>query len=108
MYDRSRCTALGGLTMSIVFIRHTNGGQRFLFEAPPGIDLKEGEEVVVQTKNGETVGICVCDSFELDGKALQAVTKVVGAKLPLKPVVGRICVERFGGSSEKSPGRLST
>ncbi len=86
--------------MTVVFVKHTNGAQAFLFEAPAGISLKEGEEVVVQTKSAETIGRCVCDSFELGGKALQAVAKVTGAKMPLKPVVGRICVERFEANAD--------
>lgn len=81
--------------MNIVFIKHTGCHQIYLFEVPANITLKDGEEVMVKTINGETGGVCVCDSFELDGSPLMAVAKVSGAKFPLKPVVGKLCVERF-------------
>lgn len=81
--------------MNIVFVKHTGCNQTYLFEVPANITLKEGEEVMVQTRNGETSGVCVCDSFELDGSPLMAVGKLHGAKFPLKPVIGKVCVVRF-------------
>ena len=81
--------------MNIVFIKHTGCNQTYLFEVPAYITLKKGEEVMVQTRNGETSGVCTCDSFELDGSPLVAVGNASGAKFPLKPVVGKVSVERF-------------
>lgn len=81
--------------MNIVFVKHTGCYQVYLFEVPADITLKEGEQVMVQTKKGETSGVCICDSFELEGSPLTAVAKINGAKFTLQPVVGRFCVERF-------------
>ena len=52
---------------------------------------------MVRNRRGEVDGICTCDSFELEGSPLKAVVAAVGATLPLKPVVGRVCVKKFEG-----------
>lgn len=81
--------------MNIVFVKHNGCNQTYLFEVPANITLKEGEEVMVQTRNGETSGVCFCDSFELEGSPLMAVAKANGAKFPLCPVIGKFHLERF-------------
>jgi len=81
--------------MNIVFVKHTGNSQTYLFEVPADVTLKEGEEVMVQTRKGESSGVCICDSFELEGSPLTAVAKINGAKFPLQPVIGKICVQRF-------------
>lgn len=82
--------------MNAVFIRHFDNRQ-YLFEVPENIKLKEGDRVMVRNRRGEVDGICICDSFELEESPLKAVVVAVGATLPLKPVVGRVCVKKFEG-----------
>lgn len=90
---------------NVVFIRHDGSFDTYLFEVPANITLKEGEKVIVETKYGETDGVCACDSFTLCGDSLMAVMKVHSAYLPLKPVVGRVRVERFDdtNTTEEKP-----
>lgn len=83
--------------MNVVLIKHHCSRSTYLFQVPQGVVLKDGDEVIVETRNGEVGGICVCDSFELDGSPLNAVGTACGASFPLKSVVGRLKVERFRG-----------
>lgn len=81
--------------MNIVFIEHNNQSGTYLFEVPEGVSLKKGEMVMVETKRGETSGVCVCKSFVLDGSPLETVGRICGAQFPLKRVVGCITVDVF-------------
>lgn len=85
--------------MNVAIITH-NGYDKFLFSVPDEVQLKKGEKVLCQTKKGEAHGECVFDSFEVEGTALVAITAVMGAKLPLKPVIGLVQEWRF---DKKSP-----
>lgn len=81
--------------MNVVFIEHNNQSGTYLFEVPVGVSLKKGETVMVETRHGETCGVCVCESFELDGSPLETIGRICGAKFPLKRVVGCIRVDVF-------------
>lgn len=83
--------------MNVVFIKHVGCNKPYMFEVPNSISLKEGDDVVVQVASGETTGTCISDSFELDGSPLAVVAKRFGASIPLRPVVGKVCVVRFNG-----------
>lgn len=81
--------------MKIVLVKHNKDSRTFLFEVPKSVDLKENELVLAETRFGEESGVCICDSFELDESPLNALGYLCGAKFPLKPVLGKIHVERF-------------
>ena len=92
--------------MNVVFIEHNNQSGAYLFEVPAGVKLGEGETAMVETRYGETCGVCVCESFELDGSPLETVGRICGASFPLKRVIGRVFVEKFVSPAEKSEDAL--
>ena len=93
--------------MNVVFIEHNNQSGTYLFEVPEGVKLGKGETVMVETRHGETSGVCVCESFELDGSPLETVGRICGAKFPLKKVICRVFVEKFVSPAEKSEAAFS-
>ena len=75
--------------MNIVIACHANSSKPLLFSVPEGVELKDGEMILVQTRLGESAASCLCKSFCLDEGPLKVVAKRFGAGLPLKPVIGR-------------------
>ena len=73
--------------MNIAIINQ-NGG-RYLFEVPENITLKEGDRVKCDTRRGITDGVVFCDSAEVEESAAKLIGKLLGAKFPLKSVVGK-------------------
>ena len=73
--------------MNIAIINQ-NGG-KYLFEVPESISLKEGEKVKCDTKRGVTDGTVWADSITTDEPAAKLIGKLLGAKFPLKSVVGK-------------------
>lgn len=81
--------------MNIAIIKQSGG--KYLFEVPDSITLKEGEKVKCDTRRGVTDGIVWADSITVDEPAAKLIGKLLGAKFPLKSVVGKIVtsVEMF-------------
>jgi hypothetical protein len=92
--------------MNVVFIEHNNQSGTYLFEVPAGVKLGVGETVMVDTRHGETSGVCVCESFELDGSPLETIGRICGARFPLKMVIGKVFVEKFVVPAEKPEAAL--
>ena len=81
--------------MNIVFIEHPGCMKEYAFEVPHGVELKKGENVMLSTALGDALGVCICDSFELDGTPLEVVGRIIGAKFPLRKVIGRVHIALF-------------
>lgn len=73
--------------MNIAIINQNNS--KYLFEVPESITLKEGEKVKCDTRRGVTDGIVWADSITADEPAAKLIGKLLGAKFPLKSVVGK-------------------
>ncbi len=73
-----------------VFVRHKRRDKTFLFRIDGLEQLKNGTEVLCNTKYGEAEGKCVGDSFMITESALKSIAENIGAYLPLKKVVGTI------------------
>ena len=73
---------------NIAIIKQGTG--RFLFSVPENVTLKEGDRVKCDTKRGITDGIAFADSAWVDENVSQLIGKLVGAKFPLNPVVGKM------------------
>lgn len=76
-----------------VFVRHKRQDKTFLFSVDGLKQLKNGTEVLCDTKYGESDGVCVGDSFMVSESALKSIAENIGAYLPLKKVVGTIEME---------------
>jgi hypothetical protein len=73
--------------MRIVPITHVPGGGRYIFETP--VDLKKGDLVMCETKRGENIGICISDSFTVDGSALDFILQTHGTNVEnMKSITG--------------------
>ena len=75
------------LHMNIAIIEQ--GFRKYLFEVPESISLKEGEKVKCDTKRGVTDGTVWADSITTDEPTAKLIGKLLGAKFPLKSVVGK-------------------
>ena len=73
---------------NIAIIRQGTG--RYLFSVPENVTLKEGDRVKCSTKSGITDGVAFADSVWVDENVSQLIGKLMGAKFPLKPVVGKL------------------
>lgn len=73
--------------MNIAIINQNNS--KYLFEVPESITLKEGEKVKCDTRRGVTDGTVWADSIIADEPAAKLIGKLLGAKFPLKSVVGK-------------------
>ena len=87
------------LHMNIAIINQ-NGG-KYLFEVPESISLKEGEKVKCDTKRGVTDGTVWADSITADEPAAKLIGKLLGAKFPLKSVVGKMEYQPFEKPEDK-------
>lgn len=79
--------------MNVVIV--VQGARRYLFTCAEGVNLKEGDRVLCDTKKGEAEGVCFTDSFKVNQKVLSIIAKLLCAKFPLKSVIGKYKVNRF-------------
>lgn len=77
------------------------GTGRFLFSVPENVTLREGDRVKCDTKRGITDGIAFADSVWVDENVSQLIGKLMGAKFPLKPVVGKMEYQPFEKPEDK-------
>lgn len=81
-----------GMTMrepyNLIFAKHSECGQNYLFRVPCGVDINKGEKIYVDTIRGETLATAVTDNFYLSPTPFNAVADGIGAYLPLKYVTG--------------------
>lgn len=73
---------------NLVFIKHENGNNKFLFKVPMNITLKAGEKVFAITIIGEKLGTCISDSFIVGEHETACIMAGTGAYYPLKEVIG--------------------
>jgi len=81
------------------------GTGRYLFSVPENVTLKEGDRVKCDTKRGITDGIAFADSAWVDENVSQLIGKLMGAKFPLKSVVGKMEYQPFEKPQDKSANK---
>ena len=86
---------------NIAIIKQSGG--KYLFEVPESIALKEGEKVKCDTRRGVTEGVCYADSVIVDEPIAMLIGKLLGAKFPLKKVVGKMEYQPFEKPTEDKP-----
>ena len=76
------------------------GGGKYLFEVPANVKLVKGDAVKCDTHRGVTDGVCYADSIDVSEDVAKLIGNLVGAKFPLKSVVGKVVtsVETFAPS----------
>ena len=80
----------------IVIVQHEGKNARYLFEVPDGVHLAPGDTVVCDTCKGEANAVCVTHSIVCGENAFEAFVKLTGATLPLRKIVGKYELNRFG------------
>lgn len=86
--------------MKVVIIKHENCGQLYLFKVPRGQVLKAGELVLLDTKIGNNLGTCLCDSFEVDEAVKDRIFSAFRIKEPTASVIGRYSFDKFSIDTE--------
>lgn len=80
--------------MKIVPITHLPGGGRYIFETPA--DLKKGDVVKCETSRGETIGVCLSDSFTVDGNVLDFILDSFNTRVGnMKSITGVYVCSKF-------------
>lgn len=77
-------------TQNVVIITFPGNKKKYLYSLPERINLHKGRKVFL--RGTEDIGTVYRDSFRIGGDALDALVDVMGATLPLAPVIGM----RFG------------
>lgn len=79
--------------MNVAFVEQS--GRNFLFEVPGGHNVSDGTKVLCDTRYGRQEGIIRGGNFRVDYNDLKCLVKAVGAKLPLRKIVGRYHFEEL-------------
>ena len=77
-------------TQNVVIITFPGNKKKYLYSLPERINLRKGRRVFL--RGTEDIGTVYRDSFRIGGDALNALVDIMGAALPLQPVIGM----RFG------------
>ena len=72
----------------VVFARHERDNRAYLFEVDPITNIKDGEEIIVDTVKGQSGAWAVGGSFMIDKRGIESIAKAIGAYFPLKKVIG--------------------
>lgn len=79
--------------MKIVPVSHVHGG-RYIFETP--VDLKKDDVVKCNTRRGESFGVCLSDSFSVDGNVLDFILESFGTRVEeMKSITGVYVYSEF-------------
>jgi hypothetical protein len=80
-----------------VFVKHENSDKKFLFEVPDGFNVRFGDNVLCDTMKGEARGLVVSAPFELDRKAANVLSDILGFYFPVKQIVAKLTLPCNGG-----------
>lgn len=80
----------------LVFAKHDNCSQEFLFAVPHYLEVRKGDVLLVETMRGDAIATATTEMFE--GRDIDEVAKRFGAYLPLKrvkEVAGKVIKEHL-------------
>ncbi len=84
--------------MNIVIVKHENCGTKYVFLVPDDKSLKAGDLVRIDTKYGETLATCLCDSFIIDvtdKEKMKSIFNAFGIDKPTAYVVGKFTYDEW-------------
>lgn len=73
-------------TQNVVIITFPDCKKKYLYSLPKRINLRKGRKVILC--GTDDIGTVYRDSFRIGGDALDALVDIMGATLPLAPVIG--------------------
>ena len=86
--------------MNIVIVKHENCGAKYLFLVPDGKTLNAGDLVRVNTKHGQTLATCLCDSFVVEDETnAKYIANAFGVNEPTAYVVGKFTYDEWNMSN---------
>ena len=86
------------LKMNIVIVKHENCGAKYVFLVPEDKTLKAGDLVRVNTKRGEILATCLCDSFVVDTtdrEKMRNIFNAFGVDEPTAYVIGKFTYDEW-------------
>lgn len=86
------------LKMNVVIVKHENCGAKYVFLVPEDKTLKAGDLVRVNTKRGETLATCLCDSFTVnatDKEKMKSIFNAFGIDEPTAYVIGKFTYDEW-------------
>lgn len=84
--------------MNVVIVKRENCGAKYVFFVPEDKTLKAGDLVRVNTKRGETLATCLCDSFTVDAtdkEKMKSIFNAFGVDEPTAYVVGKFTYDEW-------------
>ena len=84
--------------MNVVIVKHENCGAKYVFLVPEDKTLRAGDLVKVNTKRGETLATCLCDSFTVDvtdKEKIKNVFNAFGVDEPTTYVIGKFTYDEW-------------
>lgn len=81
--------------MNVVIVRHETSAVKYTFLVPETKSLKAGDLVKVNTKRGNALAICLCDSFVVDTTDKEMKKAIFGIDEPTAYVIGKFTYEEW-------------
>lgn len=86
------------LKINVVIVKHENCGAKYVFLVPDDKILRAGDLVRVNTKRGDALATCLCDSFVVDTankEKMQNIFNAFGVKEPTAYVIGKFTYDEW-------------
>ncbi len=86
------------MNVVVVIVKHENCGVKYVFLVPEDKMLKTGDLVKVNTKRGETLATCLCDSFTInttDKEKMKSIFNAFGVDKPNAYVFGKFTYDEW-------------
>ena len=84
--------------MNVVIVRHETSAVKYTFLVPETKSLKAGDLVKVNTKRGNALAICLCDSFVVDTtdkEKTKTIFNAFGTDEPTAYVIGKFTYDEW-------------
>lgn len=84
--------------MNVVIVRHETSAVKYTFLVPETKSLKAGDLVKVNTKRGNALAICLCDSFVVDAtneEKMKTIFNAFDIDKPTAYVIGKFTYEEW-------------
>lgn len=84
--------------MNVVIVKHENCGAKYVFLVPDDKILRAGDLIRVNTKRGDTLATCLCDSFVVDAtdkEKMKSIFNAFGVDEPTAYVVGKFTYDEW-------------
>ena len=92
--------------MKVVKISHDEKGAGGVYLFATKKNLKDGDIVLLETRNGNAIGWCIGDSKDIKKEDLEFLEAAAPFSLPLKEVIGKMEYWEKDGQDERTYGGI--